>query len=346
MRFQGRSAFILQNELAQISVLKEGGHIAEFRHKPSGVNPLWVPPWTSIEPSQYKPAEHPEYGLNSESQLLSGLMGHNLCLDIFGPPSETEAAAGLGVHGESSVVAYQFEQASDTQLRMSASLPLAGLRITRELTLDGTSLHFQETVKNLTALDRPIAWTQHVTLGPPFLDSETRFAMPALRSRTFESAEFDNGVMAVAADFAWPHLPLSNGATVDLSHFDYDNHFSRFSTHLMNPESETAGFAAWSRTHNLLFGYRWSTADFPWLGMWQENRQRTIAPWSGRTITCGMEFGVSPYPETRRQMIERGSLFGVPAYKWLPARGVLSARYSAFIQTCDDAARMMWTVPS
>ena len=31
-------------------------------------------------------------------------------------------------------------------------------------------MNVKETVENLDAYDRPIAWTQHVTLGPPFLD--------------------------------------------------------------------------------------------------------------------------------------------------------------------------------
>jgi hypothetical protein len=42
-----------------------------------------------------------------------------------------------------------------------------------------------------------------------------------------------------------------------------------------------------------------------------------------------MEFGVSPVPESRRAMIERGSMFGVPAYRWIPARKTLSVEYWA-----------------
>jgi hypothetical protein len=40
-----------------------------------------------------------------------------------------------------------------------------------------------------------------------------------------------------------------------------------------------------------------------------------------------MEFGVSPMPETRRRMIDRGSLFGVPTYRWVPARTRVIADY-------------------
>jgi hypothetical protein len=45
-----------------------------------------------------------------------------------------------------------------------------------------------------------------------------------------------------------------------------------------------------------------------------------------------MEFGVSPIPESRRAMIDRGSLFGVPAYRWLPAKGRLTAEYRAVLE--------------
>ncbi|MBV9308119.1 MAG: hypothetical protein JOZ45_18380, partial [Acidobacteriaceae bacterium] len=79
MKFQGHEAVQLENDQIRITVLREGGHLAEVLHKASGVNPLWVPPWPSIEPSTYQAAMHPEYGGNSESKLLCGIMGHNLC---------------------------------------------------------------------------------------------------------------------------------------------------------------------------------------------------------------------------------------------------------------------------
>jgi hypothetical protein len=40
-------------------------------------------------------------------------------------------------------------------------------------------------------------------------------------------------------------------------------------------------------------------------------------------------------PETRRQMIDRGSLFGTPAYRWIPAMTKVKVDYCAFV---DKAA--------
>src|SRR5260370_20396654 len=93
IRYRGRRATSIENETTRVTVTHEGGHIAEILDKQSGVNPLWTPPWDSIEPSTYDLQKHPEYGADSESKLLAGIMGHNLCMDIFGPPSEAEAAA-------------------------------------------------------------------------------------------------------------------------------------------------------------------------------------------------------------------------------------------------------------
>jgi len=52
-----RSATIENNEL-RVTVLEEGGHIAEVFDKLTGVNPLWTAPWPSIEPSAYDPTRH------------------------------------------------------------------------------------------------------------------------------------------------------------------------------------------------------------------------------------------------------------------------------------------------
>ena len=35
--------------------------------------------------------------------------------------------------------------------------------------------------------------------------------------------------------------------------------------------------------------------------------------------------------ESRRQMVERGRMFGVPTYRWLPAKSKLTVNYCAFV---------------
>lgn len=295
--FHNRRAVGIENDAVRVTVTIEGGHIAEILHKASSVNPLWIPPWPSIEPSTYTPGAHPEYGNDAESKLLAGIMGHNLCLDLFGAPSAEEARAGITVHGEASIVPYEIS-ISASELTARCVLPVAQLGFERRMRISSNRVLFTETVENLSALDRPIAWTQHVTLGPPFLEyGVTQFRMPSVKSEV-----------------------LSAG----------------FTTHLMDPAQDRAFFLAFSPQSKIVFGYMWARSDFPWLGIWEENRGLEHPPWNRRTVTRGMEFGVSPFPESRRQMLERKEMFGVPAYRWIPAKSTLRAEYYAFIAPAES----------
>jgi hypothetical protein len=324
--FHNRRAAQIENESVRLTVTAEGGHIAEILHKPSGVNPLWIPPWPSIEPSAWSLEKTPEYGADAESKLLSGIMGHNLCLDLFGGPSPEEAAAGMTVHGEASILPYEIST-SDRELTAACFLTAAQLRFHRRIRLDGVRVLITETVENMAILDRPIAWTEHVTLGPAFLEKGmTEFRAPGTKGRSLGSNH----------DFDWPLKPREGGATEDLRLFTNAPRSAGFDSVLMNPAQDQAFFFAFSPRTKVLFGYVWKRADFPWLGIWEENNSREHAPWNRRTLTRGMEFSASPVAESRRQMIDRHSMFGVPAYRWLPAKSKAQVDYWAFIAEADS----------
>jgi hypothetical protein len=331
-----RKIIRIENDELIVAVTVEGGHIAEIIEKKSGVNPLWTPPWPSIEPSAYSAQTHPEYGDDWESKLLSGILGHNLCLDIFGPPSEAEYAAGITVHGESSVVPYRIE-ARDASMIARAHLPLAHLDFEREIELSENGVvKIRETVTNLTGIDRPLAWTQHVTLGPPFLEAGvTELNINAPQSMVFpgdfgEAQPYEPGAL-----FDWPLAPNKDGSTTDLSIESTAERSAGVTCHVVDPSSEHGSFRAWHPPTRVLFGYSWKRADFPWISLWEENRSRMFAPWNGNAVTRGVEFGVSPFAEGRRAMVERGSLLGVPTYRWLGARETATVHYTAFARRVD-----------
>ena len=326
----------IENDELIVAVSKEGGHIAEIVEKKSGVNPLWMPPWPSMEPSVYSAAMHPEYGSNSESKLLAGILGHNLCLDIFGPPSESECAAGVTVHGESSVMEYDIAVTGHRMIAR-AHLPLAQLDFERELELaPGGVVKIRETVLNLTAMDRPLAWTQHVTLGPPFLEpGVTTLKLSATRSKVYETNLSDAQPYQPGTEFTWPHGPAKDGSIIDMSVQSAAPKSAGMTAHLVDLPHEHGSFEAYHAPSRVAFGYRWKRADFPWICLWEENRSRVFPPWNGKAITRGIEFGVSPFAEPRRAMIARGSLFGVPAFRWLGAKESVTVHYSAYARRVD-----------
>lgn len=334
MSINHRLSVQLQNDQVYLTLLPGGGHIAELVLKSNAVNPLWIPPWTTIEPTDYDPQKHPEYGTGPEAQLLSGIAGHNLCFDFFGGPSEEEAAAGLTVHGEGSIVNWEVERGTG-ELQAAGEFPKAGMRMERRLRLAprAQAVVVTETAENLRDIDRPVGWTEHVTLGPPFLaKGRTVMHTQATASKVYEE-EFAEGRdrFKIGAQFQWPMAPLAQGGYSDLRVTVDTDASGAFTTHLMSPSAEQAFFTAFNPDLKTVFGYIWKRSDFPWLGIWEENYNRKHAPWNGRTFTRGMEFGVSPIPEPRRKMIDRGTLFGEKCYRWVPARSKVSVEYCLFI---------------
>ncbi|PYQ97180.1 MAG: hypothetical protein DMF97_14285, partial [Acidobacteria bacterium] len=254
----------------------------------------------------------------------------------FGGPSIEEATSGLIVHGDAPVAPYAISE-SDDGLRLGSLLPLAQIRFERFITLRGRAVGIRERVDSLCGFDRPIGWTQHVTLGPPFLEKgTTRFRASASQSRVFPSVFGAADYLRPGARFEWPDAPRADGGIADLRLFTNEPRSSAYTTHLMNAHARTAFFVAFSPRSELAFGYVWMPADFPWMGIWEENSSRLGPPWNGQTLTRGMEFGVSPFPETRRAMVARGRMFDTPTYRWLPANASLEAAYWIVFQNATS----------
>jgi hypothetical protein len=227
-------------------------------------------------------------------------------------------------------------EVSHTSLSMRARLPLAGLRVERRVDLRGRGVRIHECVENTTACDRPIGWTEHVTLGPPFLRKGlTQFRASATRSQVFEHGFGADDYLIAGSAFDWPYAPRIDGGTADLRRFTSAEASSAYTAHLMDPAIVDAFFVAFCPATRLAFGYVWTRSDFPWLGIWEENHSRRGAPWKAGTLTRGMEFGVSPMPETRRAMIDRGRLFDVPTYRWIPAKARVEVEYCAVFLEAD-----------
>ncbi len=335
-KYNSRRAFFIENRDLHVIVLPEGGHIAAIVDKKTGVNPLWTPPWKSVNPVMFDPIRNPEFGVGSDARLLAGIMGHNLCLDIFGGPSPAEEAAGLTAHGEGSVVGFAITEGGDS-LTMKARFPLAQTDFSRRISLHGSAVRIEESVTSLASFDRPIGWTQHVTLGPPFLErGVTQFRASAAQSKVFESDFGDHAYLKTGAEFEWPLAPRKDGTYMDLRVMNLAESSSAYTAQAMDPRCEHAFFTAWQPSKQVSFGYVWKTADFPWMGIWEENHSRENTPWNGKTLARAMEFGVSPFPETRREMAARASLFGIPAYRWLPARATLTVEYWAVMQNAAE----------
>ena len=344
-KWRERESYVLSNDLIRLVTLTGGGHVAEFRFEGSSgsstLNPLWVPPWKTIDPHQYDPCKHAsKYGSPMEGKLLSGLTGHNICLDYFGSPSQEEAAQGLTQHGEAASgkwrIVGQRTGAAAASVKLAVPLPAAGLRFTREITLRrGESVvYFQETVVNERKADHFFHWVQHVTLGPPFLNAEcSRVAVSGGRSLTSPHG-YDEGraLLPAKRTFRWPMAPTVTQGTADLTRPFSQPGLGFVVGVQVDPRRDVGFISAFNSEARLLVGYCFSRRDCPWVTVWEENLAIEAVPWECRTQALGLEFGTTPLALPRREsFLAGGPIFGTPTVTFVPARGKKHVRYLSFL---------------
>jgi len=329
----GRGGFRLRADWGYVSVLEGGGHICELHlNACSQVNPLWRPHWSTIDPFNYTAKHARRYGPPPDGRLLSGIAGHSLSFDHFGPPSPEETAAGLSTHGEAPTLKWDIQkqvQLPKIQLQYGLTLPEAQISFSRNLTLDRVNpvIYCEEEAVNLSRCDRPISWNQHVTFGPPFLEAGTTwFDMPATRAKVCPASYSSRFALQPDAEFTWPNAPTKDRKRMNLRTTP-GLRFGHYTAQLLNPELEIGFIAACNPLLKLLVVYAFRRADFPWVGNWEERYNRTAAPWLRATFCRGLEFSTTPFAIPRRQTIEQGPLFGEPTYRWLPARSKAQVRF-------------------
>src|SRR5258708_35529399 len=93
----GRAGYRLRAEWGRVSVLGGGGHICELSlNSVPGVNPLWRPQWTTMDPSSYTPSKHRRvYGPPPDGKLLAGIAGHSLSFDHLDRPRKRKRQPGF-----------------------------------------------------------------------------------------------------------------------------------------------------------------------------------------------------------------------------------------------------------
>ena len=97
--FQGRPSLVVSNDLLELTILNTSGAFNSLvlKDDPDKINPMWDHIRMARE------LNRPMWGLN--------YVGHFICVDGFGPPSDDEEKAGLPQHGEARDLAWTTESA-------------------------------------------------------------------------------------------------------------------------------------------------------------------------------------------------------------------------------------------
>jgi hypothetical protein len=249
---------------------------------------------------------------------LSGLAGHNLCFPFWGNPSPAEFAAGMTFHGETNIRRWELVEQRPGELTLEVTLPESAAKMRRRFRLQGCALFCHSEATNTSTWDRPFAWCEHVTIGPPFLQSgEVLFDASA--GKGFVTGD------SLGPQFEWPAAVSkgSNSSDFDLSRYSEIAHDHLVNSFVADTKREWAFFTVFQRRLALLFGYVYPRADFPWLNVWECNTEKMQ--------TRGMEFSNTPHHGTMKTLISASHLWDVPTYEWLDAHSTVQKKFIAFL---------------
>ncbi len=276
-----------------------GGSLVTFRMK-GGVNPLaWLGP--------------------ADTNVPLRPMAHFLCLDRWGQPSPGELAAGIPYHGEATRVAWKVDAAQPAATTMSAYLPEAGLAVERRAKMLGTGavLHVEEKVTNRKKMGKIYNMVQHPTIGPPFLDERTMVDSNARRG-FMQSSPMPH---PEEPSVFWPQA-LREGQAVNMRLLT-DDPMPNVVSYVVD---EPLGWAtASSPTHNLVLGYLWQTAEYPWFNAWRH------VDGNKKPLARGLEFGTTGLHQPFGVLVQKGSIFGRKLFSYLDAGESVTRSYVAFL---------------
>ncbi len=318
-QFEGREGTALVNDKIELITLNKGGAFVSLVLKDDSkkVNPMWNPIRMAREAGRQ--------GTFGDS------LGHFVCVDGFGPSSPEERKAGLEGHGEAHRLSWEKVSAgregAKQHLAYRVTLPVMQEVFTRRMELvDGEQVVYVDSeLESLLAFDRPVNWAEHATIGAPFLAPGKTVVDASVGSCQTRPHQMQPPTRTLASgrDFQFPMAPKQDGTLRDLRGVPDPPNSMDHTGCAIDPARRLGYVTAINTVEGLMIGYVFRREEFPWLQEWLN------FPASG-ALSRGLEFGTQPYDVPRRQAISMGSLFGVPTYRWLPAKSKIGARYLMF----------------
>jgi len=294
----------LENSKIILCINLSGGAIFDFHRKDNAVNPI-------------------NFRTNDKNE--PPFMGHFLCFDRWGPPSEAEKKYGFNHHGEVNTQCWEIlsqEKKDNTgkEVVMRCILPMGKLQLTRKIKLsDSYPVFFvTEEIKNLNTYGRMYNIVQHVSLAPPFLDKTTLFDNNT--EQGFENKE-DGSLDQEDPVIHWPEAEYQ-GKTINLRNFS--DPWPRVSSFVYNEKDRYAWVTACNPAKNLLLGYAWQVKEYPWINFWR-SMENDIP------MAFGMEFGTTGLHESMPVVAKKAKIFDRNIFEFIDADQIITKSYIAFL---------------
>lgn len=274
-------AVTLENDSLEVTVLAgKGADIYSMRDKESGVDPLWKARW-----GHHHARSALSHGDSASAWLATCAGGWNLLFPSGG--AESTIGGGLQpMHGEASITAWDYipEESDASSILLRTHLSRSPFALERRITLpEGShSIVVTDHAINEGGESFPCTWTQHPTLGPPFLD---------------ESCVIDTNAETVELDdtYVLPHVPTGftgeqqwSKAREILGRVPARGESRQLLAYLHFNEPES-WYRIISERLSMAFELNWSTLELPHAWFFQEMDATANWPWFSNTYIMAIE---------------------------------------------------------
>ncbi len=287
----GMRAVILENEMLRVVVLVDkGSDIVEFRYKPLDLDFLLQMPGGIRNPNRGLPSAP------SDAPFLDYYSGGWNEILPNGGPYVNYKGAGLGQHGDISLIPWDYAIAADGAETVAVRLWVRSLRtplfLEKTLSLDAgrAVLNIEERLVNEGGETVDLMWGHHIAFGRPFLDDETLIDTPARRILVHEAMDgYEPRRFQPGAQGEWPHVAAPGGSTADASVVPP---FGAIEAQEMAyvTDFQEGWFAITNPTRQIGFGLNFDANLFRYTWYWQQlGNVAKGYPWWGRTHTAALE---------------------------------------------------------
>jgi galactose mutarotase-like enzyme len=281
----------MENDILKLAVLPhKGADIAEFIHKPSGIQFLMRTPAGLQPPGEQPPADFLDNYEGGWQELF---------------PNVNDGCEYRGhlipFHGEVALLPWEFQILKNddhaSEIALAVRCQETPFHLERRLRLQrGSSrLEIQEKVTNEAEEPWSFVWGHHLTLGDQFIEDGCRLEMPAEQMVSLDQLyEPETARLTPGQSSLWPFAQgRKPGEEFDLRHIPGRQAHSHDDIFLSIPE-----YGVWSVTNprlGLRFVLEWDASVFRWVTLWMPYGGAELPPLTG-IYGVGIEPWTSRFP--------------------------------------------------
>lgn len=284
---KGLDVLHLENEALRVEILVgKGGDVTEIRDKRTDTNVLFE------TPHEWHP---PGEGIGHSDSVFTFMDsypgGWQNVLPAAGGPTTVDGAP-FALHGESSLVPWEYRILDDTNervaVRLSATLSRYPYDLERDISLASgeSTLRVTDTVQNSGEVGTYYSWLQHIALGSPLIGPSASLSVPCETVHVDPGMTNDTARLPPGETFDWPVYRFNDGE-VDLRKFPPKK--ARVHDLVALTGLDDGRYTVTNPDLDLGVTVSFPASMYEYLWYWQPFGGFTDAPYFGRNYNVGLE---------------------------------------------------------